>query len=396
MGESNRVVVVGGGPGLCDRLRLGGAEITMVDTATGYDATLTGVARRTILADGYDDPALLPALAAVHRVTPFRAVLSLTEQGLLPAARIAAELGIAGLSPEVVARTRDKHAMRAWLREKGFSAVPSAIVRDAAGIRAFAAEHGYPVIVKPRHGQGSAHVSCFRDAGEVTTPPAIVDDYIAEPFLPGAEYSVEAFSHAGEHRVVAVTGKLTQDDDPDHPFVEIGHVVPAPLPDGAAERIETYVRGFLDVMGITEGCTHTEVRLTPSGPQVIETHTRVGGDSIPTLVRQATGHDLLDLLVAAVLGTPAPAPPEGTGAAAAAIAYFRPPPGRVRSISGVQRWQGLPGVLKVHLPLRSGDRIPAVTSSGTRAGYVIATARDAERAVALCRQVISGVLIDVG
>ncbi|MFF2522500.1 ATP-grasp domain-containing protein [Streptomyces liangshanensis] len=394
MDTPQQIIVVGGGPGLCDRLRQAGAEITLIDTPARYEPALVPVARRTVLTE-YDDPSLLPLLRALHRESPFAAVVSLTEQGLLPAALIAADLAIPGLPPEVVERTRDKFAMRAWLRDKGFSAVGGAVVRDAAGIRAFAAEHGYPVIVKPRHGQGSENVACFRRADDVVMPPAGGDEYIAEPFLPGPEFSVEAFSHAGEHLIVAITGKFTQDDDPDHPFVEVGHVVPAPIGPEAASAVRAYVAAFLDVMGITEGVTHTEVRVTPSGPEVIETHTRVGGDQIATLVRQATGHDLLDLAARWAVGREAPQEPAPGAAGAAAIRFFTPPPGRVTDITGVQRWQGLPGVLKLHLPLRAGDTVGAVRNSRTRAGYVLATAPTAQEAIGICETVTSGIRIHV-
>ncbi|MEV2193182.1 ATP-grasp domain-containing protein [Streptomyces phaeochromogenes] len=395
MADPQQVIVVGGGPGLCDRIRLTGTDITMVDTPAGYDKALVSVAKRTVLSE-YDDPSLIPLLRAIHRDTPFSAVLSLTELGLMPAARIAEELGIPGLSTETVGRTRDKLTMRTWLRDKAFSAVPCSIVENSADIKDFATEHGYPVIVKPRHGKGSEHVSCFGRADDVVMPPAITDDYIAEPFFPGVECSVEAFSCAGEHHVIAITGKVTQDDDPVNPFVEIGHAVPASIGQETAAGIAEYVSAFLDVMGITDGCSHTEVRLTASGPEVIETHTRVGGGSIPTLVRQTTGYDLLDLLVEWSLERIRPRKPASAVAGGAAIRYFTPPPGRVLSISGVQRWQGLPGVLKLHLPLKPGDRVSPIRDSRTRVGYVVATSSNTEQAIDLCRQVASGIRIDIG
>lgn len=381
MEQAKQVVVVGGGPGLCDRLRLDGAEITLIDTPDRYEPGLVAIARRTMLG-AYDDPTLTAQLAAIHAHTPFASVLSLTEQGLLPAARIAEALGVPGLPAEVVARTRDKLAMRTWLRDKGFSRVACQPVRDAAEIREFAAAHGYPVIVKPRQGQGSEDVSCFRAADVVIAPPE-QGDFIAEPFLAGPEFSVEAFSRSGEHHILAITGKLS------HEFVEIGHVVPAPLEPPAAAAITAYVRDFLEVMGITEGPSHTEVRLTAAGPEVIETHTRVGGDSIPTLVREATGYDLLDLTAGRPLDRATPA------AGAAAIRFFTPPPGTVTGIAGVHRASGLPGVLKLHLPLKPGDRIPPVRNSRTRAGYVLATGPTATQAIETCRRAIAGIKIDI-
>ncbi|AHH95398.1 hypothetical protein BC739_004449 [Kutzneria viridogrisea] len=46
---------------------------------------------------------------------------------------------------------------------------------------------------------------------------------LVERYITGAEFSVEAVTHAGTHHVVAVTEKLTTEVS----RVEIGHVVPA-------------------------------------------------------------------------------------------------------------------------------------------------------------------------
>ncbi|MFD3657648.1 ATP-grasp domain-containing protein [Streptomyces sp. NPDC058620] len=394
MEDPKQVVVLGSSPGLCDRLRLAGADITLVEAPERFDKALASFVKRSVLTE-YDDPSLIPLLRGIHGHTPFTAVISLTEQGLMPAARIAETLGIRGLSQDVVARTRDKFAMRTWLRDKGFSSVPCAVVRDVAGIQGFAARHGFPVIVKPRHGQGSQNVSCFRTADEVVLPPASTDDYIAEPFHLGPEFSVEAFSCAGEHHVLAITGKFTHEDDPANPFVEVGHVVPADIAPEVVDAITEYVVEFLDVMGIADGCSHTELRMTSAGPEVIETHTRVGGDSIPVLVRQATGHDLLDLTVQWALDRIGPPRTTPSAHGAAAIRFFTPPQGWVVGVAGVQRWQGLPGVLQLNLPVKVGDRIHPVQNSRTRVGYVLATAPTPARAIEICRKVTSGVRIDV-
>ena len=44
-------------------------------------------------------------------------------------------------------------------------------------------------------------------------------------------------------------------------------------------------------LGFTEGFTHTEFRLTPLGPKVIEMNPRLGGDLIPYLGKGTTGID---------------------------------------------------------------------------------------------------------
>jgi biotin carboxylase len=412
------LIVLGGGPGLCDRARHFGARVTLIDTPHTYDSTLVTEAHRIVLSN-YADPALLPMLQALHGREPVSAVLAMTELALLPAAQIGSALGLRGVAPAAVERTRDKLAMRNWLHRRDFSTVACAQVCSAEDIRAFANANGYPVIVKPRDGRGSQRIMCFRSADEIGAPALDDHEYIVEPFLEGPEFSVEAFSFGSRHMIAAITGKFVNECDAANPFVEIGHVVPAPIAAGEREQIEAYVQRFLAAMELTDCCTHTEVRLTRNGPEVIETHTRVGGDSIPTLVRQANGCDLLDLAVQWPLGLVEAADTladwhamsgsyrstdgEGTAAAttpmpsgAAAIRYFTLPPGKVRAVTGVHRWRGLPGILVLHLPLKEGDTIGTMRDSFSRHGHVIATAPSAQHAISLCNAVIEGVTIEIG
>jgi hypothetical protein len=60
-----------------------------------------------------------------------------------------------------------------------------------------------------------------------------------------------------------------------------------------------------EAVGFADGMTHTELRLTASGPKVIEINARIGGDLIPYLGLRASGVD--------------------PGLVAAAIACGRPP-----------------------------------------------------------------------
>lgn len=395
MSEQSHVIVVGGGPGLCDRILQMGGCFTLVERPGHVDHNLVALAQRTIITS-FDDNALIPALKAMHQNSRFTAALSLTETGLLLAAQINQALELPGVTPEVVARTRDKIRMREWLNSAGFSRVTAKAVQSVEQIRDFAEEYGYPVIVKPRDGQGSQHIFCFSHPEDVRLPAGQDNsDYLAEPFLDGPEFSVEAFSQRGQHHIVAITGKFTHDQDKNNPFVEVGHVVPANLTQQQQQTIVEYISRFLSVMAITEGCSHTEIRLTSTGPEVIETHTRVGGDSIPTLVRQATGYDLLDNLVASTLNQNVSLQVSPSPARAAAIRFFTPPPGRVTAVHGAERWQGLPGVMRLHLPLRRGDIITAIKDSFSRVGYVLTVAEDNHSAVLLCEQVMRGIRIDV-
>ncbi|MFC5475234.1 ATP-grasp domain-containing protein [Paraherbaspirillum soli] len=392
---NKRLIIVGGGPGLCDRAKLFGAELTLVDLPGIFDPVLLPFAKRTIVSDYESDAGLIPMLQALHGIEPFDGVISMTELALLPAARISRALDLGGVSVEAVERTRDKVLMRGWLAEKNFPSAPAASATSSIGIAAFAERHGFPVIAKPRYGQGSQRILRFDNKAQIIAANIENEDLVVEAYLDGREFSVESFSFGRRHVVYAVTSKLTNSDDLLNPYVEIGHVVPADISEREHETIVQYVQGFLDVMEITDVCTHTELRLTSNGPVVIETHTRVGGDSIPSLVRNATGADMLDFAVQWPLGQIDDEPPMPRSLGAAAIRFFTPPAGTVQTICGVERWRGHAGVIKLHLPLKPGDKVSAPKDSFNRVGYVVCVGTDPVAAMQTCKDVVSGIFIEI-
>ncbi len=389
------LLIVGGGPGICDRARLLGAELSIVDRPQSFDPSLLAVAKRTILADYEQDEAITPMLRTLHHQAPFDGVLAMTELALLPAARIARALGLPTMAPEAVERTRDKVLMRRWLDSRGFATIASRAVRSSDEMARFAEEHGLPVIAKPRRGHSSQRISRFDSLADILRASISDEELIVEQFVEGPEYSVESFSFGNRHVIFAVTGKITNDQAPDHPYVEVGHVVPAQISETRHDAIEAYVYDLLEALEVRDVCAHTEIRWGRSGPVLIETHTRVGGDFIPTLVRNATGVDLLELAVRQVLGLATEQVSVATRKAGAAIRYFTPRAGVVRSVKGLERWRGEPGVVALHLPLRVGDRVKQPVDSFSRVGHVICVGSNGGEARQLCDAVLAGVIVDV-
>jgi biotin carboxylase len=60
-------------------------------------------------------------------------------------------------------------------------------------------------------------------------------------------------------------------------YLETGHIGPSGMPPGRVREILDVVEAALDVLGVSDRVTHTEVRLTSVGPQVIEVNGRLGG-----------------------------------------------------------------------------------------------------------------------
>ena len=309
-------------------------------------------------------------IVELHKKYQFETIVPISEFGLLTAAIASRQLGMPFTPFETVMNTRDKLRMRRVLEAKGLSQVRFRSCTTVDEVQAFLAEVGGPIIVKPLMGTASDGVSRVDRPDQVEAALRISNESrsfsaaICEEYIDGPEVSVEAYLIDGEFIPVAITDKLT-----DERFLEMGHSQPTRFSPAIQQQIFDATRDVVVALGITRGVTHTEMRITPRGPRLIETHTRMGGDFIHVLTRTSTGVDLTDLLVACALGEVPTARPTDTGAAAA-IRFVTGPAGIVADVDLPQLEDGL---LEVRAYVKPGDETTGYSSSLDRFGHVIAT-----------------------
>jgi len=224
------------------------------------------------------------------------------DEGLVwPAAHVSQALGLPGNTPETIAACRDKHATREAMARVNVDQPASIGVSSWAEAAAASDKIGYPVVVKPRGLAGSMGVkradsaadlpAAFTAACDISYPGVPVFDMnvLIEEYVSGPEISIDAVFFDGRCVPLAVARKQVAFD----PFFEeVGHLV-----DGAdpllsdAVLLDTLKRSHA-ALGFRTGVTHTEFRLTPRGPRLLEINARLGGDMIPYLGHLATGVDI--------------------------------------------------------------------------------------------------------
>jgi biotin carboxylase len=313
-------------------------------------------------------------------------------------ARAATRLGLPGADPGAVECCRDKRRQRVALAGSGVAVpahTPAATPEEAAEA---ALAIGFPVVVKPADGTGSRGVRLCCDSAEVrhhtagllakrhdergqpTIPAVLVEEYIPAP-----EVSVETFGTT----VIGVTAKHLGHLPS---FVECGHDFPGDM--NGDDRFGAVAVAALEALGLGFGPAHTELRMGPRGPVVIEVNPRLAGGRIPTLVRLATGLDLVGATVDAVIGANRPLPRAGPGHAS--IRFLVPPQaGRVRRTDGVAAAAAVPGVVDVAIAVRPGQRVGGTGSFLDRVGHVIAAAPTAPAARTAAEAALSLLELDV-
>lgn len=334
--------------------------------------------------------AVEPTLAAVqaeHRASPFTAVLGFSTYFIETVASVARALGLPGLSPRAARLCHHKAQAREVLRAKGLACPPFWVVRGPAELEAVLSEVKYPLVVKPPADSGSVGVARVDDAFQLRARVEALaartqndrgqpldGSVLLEGYLQGAELSVEVLtSEAGRHHVLGITQKHLGREP--H-FVELGHDFPAALPEGTAHAVRTAVCAALDAVGFDFGFSHTELRLAPQGPTVIEINPRLAGGMIPELVRFATGLEPLQLMLDQLEGRPlALEPRHARHASIRFIVADRE--GTLERLDGVAAARALPGVEAVVFDKAPGLAVRPPENSNHRLGHVIASGESA-------------------
>jgi len=241
---------------------------------------------------------------------------------------------------------------------------------------------------------GSLGVRWVRSAADLEGVLDGKSAWLAEEFLDGPEYSVECFSFSGRHIILGINEETKNPGPEGSEFLEVAHQVPAPMTQERDREVRAFVRGFLDVIGIKDGPTHTELKYTSRGPRIVETHTRIGGDRLWDMVRLTTGYDLLDMTLQWALGTLKPLEADPVPRGGAAIQYFTPPPGRLKRLHGVQALRRVPGVVDISFAVDVGSHIRVAMESLDRAGYVLAQGPTVQQAVEICKEVSQRLVLE--
>ena len=329
-------------------------------------------------------------------------VTTTSEFYLEAAASLAESLRLPGNPPEAVSACRRKSATRRLLADAGLPQPVSVPVTRATEVPEAVAATGLPCVVKPAADSASTGVllcdsieqaqehaakmlAITHNVREQVVPPEV----LVEEFVQGPEFSVETIFIDGALQLVGITRKSVS---PPPSFVELRHAFPAPLDEAASGEIEQTVRTAIKAIGLRHGACHTELRLTPAGPTIIEINARLAGGMIPELIRLASGPDLLTQQLRAAVGMAVELPQGALNPTGVAF-ITSSAEGRLASLDGIEAVRHLDGVAEVRISRRPGDPVKPATDAYDRIGYVIASADSVPRLDQLLDSALEGITV---
>ncbi len=331
---------------------------------------------------------LMPHVLEAQSDEPFDAFLTLAEYDVVVAAQVAVHLDLPTVGVDGVFTARNKARMRRRCSEHGVASPAYRAVRTPAEAVHAVSEIGLPCVVKPADETSSADVRLVRSAREASEHVALIlsrrentrgqsrhDEIMVEEYLRGPEVSVEVLSDGDRHVVLGVTDKSLAGAGY---FVEMAHSFPSILPAATVEACGDLARQALRAVGFDKGMSHVEIKVTDSGPVLVEINPRPAGGKITYLVDRALGISSLELAIRQYLGEPLPRTVFGTGTSqGAAIRYLSAPPGVITSITGAEAARAMAGVDEVVLKVTPGATVRPLRRNGDRLGHVLAGASTA-------------------
>lgn len=288
-------------------------------------------------------------------------------------AYVANKMNLVGNDYEAAVRANNKYQMReAFMKAAvpcpNYMMVTPDILKQS-DIKVALQAFQYPVIVKPSDRSGSLGVTKVISSTDLYSAissameKSFKKQVMVEEFIEGREISVEFISYRGVHYPLQITDKVTTEAP--H-FVELEHHQPSTLSDEMFNVIYGITTNALDALGLTDGASHSEYKITEDARIVImEIGGRMGGDFIGSdLVRLSTGYDYVKGVIDVCLGDfNAPVKifnrRSGIYFLCKETEYLKPI---------VENWKDYSSLVKAEI---TDDKLHYVTCSAERSGYFI-------------------------
>lgn len=232
-------------------------------------------------------------------------IASCTDVAVPTTAYVAEQLGLTGVSFKCTQTVCDKIAFRKFLRSHGFSSPDAYPIGGNYKPDKDSFEHIW--IMKPDCSSGSKGVFIVRSLDDfyrylpVTLSFSPTARGILEKFIGGFQGTCEGILKEGELALTFVLDRQTVNP----PYVATcGHHFPSTLPSHLQERLLIILGELWNRLGVTDSPFDCDFVATEDEIYILELSPRMGGNSIATLLKKATGFNLVEYSVKLACGEP--------------------------------------------------------------------------------------------
>jgi biotin carboxylase len=326
------------------------------------------------------------AVVQEARARAYDAIVATDDPTAEVAALAARELGLPGNSPDAARTARNKRLLREALSRAGVPGPSHRVFEETERGADVARRVEYPCVLKPllcsasrgvmRADDERSFVVAWDRLVALLRTPALraVEDpdghrILVEPFVPGAEVAVEGILAGGKLTVLALFDKPDPLDGPF--FEETLYITPSRHPEEQQRSIADVTARAAAAVGLVDGPIHAELRLSSSGPQLIEIAARsIGGLCARTLRFGLGGASLEEIVIRQALHLPL-GPLDRRGAAGVMMIPI-PRGGVLQAVRGVDEAQAVPLVEDVAITAEPGQVLVPLPEGHAYLGFVFA------------------------
>ena len=245
----------------------------------------------------FDEEALIEQVVSWAKGRTIDRLECLWEPLMITAAKIREKLGIPGMSVHTVIGFRDKSIMKDRVKAAGLRVPYAFRCKTNIEIEAAVEKVGYPVIIKPIDGAGSADTYRLDQASQLAKTLLLiqhVQEVSVEEFIDGREFTYDTVCVNGQPRYENVAEYLPR------PLIARSNEWISPVIITVKDLKQAHItpgidlgRGVLKALNMGDGFTHMEWYLTPKGEVVFgEIGCRPGGAHLVDQMNYTSDIDL--------------------------------------------------------------------------------------------------------
>ena len=360
-------------------------------------AARAGIAAHWRIDNCLDPEPLAGAVSALaSQLGPIDRLAAILENLQVPLAEVRQRLGIDGMGPDVARNFRDKAQMKTVFDAAGVPCARHRQVGSASEASAFAADIGFPFVVKPPAGMGARNTFRIEDPAQLerwlaVAPPTGDDPALLEEFLVGEEHSFDSVVIDGRLVWYSISRYLpTPLEVLENPWIQWCVLLPRDIGDyaGVVEIAERAIAA----LGLQTGLSHMEwFRRSDGSIAVSEIAARPPGAQFMSLLSWAHDADLYDRWAELIVHDRFD-PPAREFAVGAAYLRAQGQRGAVRAVHGLDQIGVATRSRVVDAQLPEPGRPAADTYEGD--GYVIVRDRDTEAVEQALAELVTTIRIE--
>jgi len=357
--------------------------LIVIGTDMDIDAPALKLADHQLICSTRDVNKTLEEVTKFSRIHSIHGVMTVANDVPYTVAKVAHELGLPGILPEIALLTANKILMKNKFIENKVNTPEYLVCETYDDFLSNSKLIDFPVILKPSDGRGSRGVFYLEEgvdlkwAWENSIVSSENKKMIIEQYIHGPQLSVEGLIVDSKFHPIAFADRNYDNMVRTKPYiVEDGGCIPSKYDDIVLNNISKLMDEAAKSLGLNWGPFKGDIVLSEDGPTIIEIAARLSGNYLATHhIPMAYGVDLVGAMIKLSLDIPfnlsslCPKNKKFLG-----VRYFFPPTGKIKEIVGIKKVQEKDYLKYLDIYIKPGDIQGDITNHTGRAGTIICEA----------------------